>query len=114
MAVTPTITRLADDNAIKVEWNLTTADPIGVAMDHRFLAYPKRTVYFLGTWGGATAKLQGGDGVTFVSLNDPQGSELSATADTTNEVQEAPEYTRPQLTTVGVGADIVVTVIARK
>lgn len=110
-----TLTRLADGKVLKIVWTLTSADATGDSASHHLLDYPHRTVYFLGTWGGATAVLEGGDGTTSVGLTDPQGNAISKTADgIEGPVQERPEFIRPRLSAAGVGATIVCTVIAHK
>ena len=102
------------DQVYKFTWALTTADPTGDPIDGRYAEWADRTVYFLGTWGGATAILEGGDGTTYVGLVDPQGTPISKTADGIEVVTEVPEFTRPRLSTVGTGATITCTVIARR
>lgn len=113
--VNPTITYLNDRRAVKVTWALTSADADGAPLGATLLDFPNRTVYFLGTWGGATAVLEGGDGSTYVSLTDPQGNAISKNADgIEGPVAEAPEFVRPRLSVAGAGAEVTVTVIARK
>lgn len=104
--VNPTIT-YPDSNTVKFVWALTTADAVGAPIDGKWLQYCDRTVYLLGTWGGATAAVQGGDGVTYLSL-------ISKTADAIERVEELPEFTRPNLTTPGTGAAVTCTLIARR
>ena len=111
--VNPTIT-YPDSNTVKFVWALTTADADGAPIDGKWLQYCDRTVYLLGTWGGATAAVQGGDGVTYLSLTDPQGNAISKTADAIERVDELPEFTRPNLTTPGTGAAVTCTLIARR
>lgn len=103
-----------NQQVMKFTWNLTTAVPIGDPIDSRWAEFADRTVYFLGTWGGATAVWEGGDGATYLSLTDPQGTAISKTADGIEAVTEVPEYSRPELTVVGTGAAITVTCIARR
>lgn len=116
MTVKYTRTDLSDSNqqVMKFTWDLTTANPIGDPIDGRFSEFADRTVYFLGTWGGATAVFEGGDGTTYLSLTDPQGTAISKTADAIETVTEVPEYSRPELSVVGSGAAITCTVIARR
>lgn len=114
--VNPTVTPIAGSNgkAYKFTWVLTTADSTGAPVHANFVEYADRTVYFLGTWGGATAAWQGGDGATWLPLTDPQGNAISKTADGIETVTEMPESSRPALTAVGAGATITVTLIARR
>ena len=103
-----------NDIVMKFTWTLTTADHTGDAIEGRFAEFADRTFYFLGTWGGATAAVEGGDGTTYLPLTDPQGTAISKTADAIEAVTEVPEYSRPRLSSVGAGASIVVTCIARR
>lgn len=113
--VNPVITDLSGNGqTLKFVWTLTTANADGAPIDSKYSEHSDRTVYFLGTWGGATAALQGGDGSTWLPLTDPQGNAISKTADGIEMVTEIPETTRPALTAVGAGATIVCTLIARR
>lgn len=113
--VQPTIDPSVDGEyqVMKFVWALTTANSDGSPIDPQYAAYADRTVYFLGTWGGATAAWQGGDGATYLNLTDPQGNAISKTADSIEVVIEMPEYSRPNLTTPGAGATITAVCIAR-
>ena len=111
----PTITELGGSAQVfKATWDLTTADHTGAPISGRYAEFADRTVYFLGTWGGATAAVEGGNGTTYVALTDPQGNSISKTADAIEVITEVPEFTRPRLTTVGVGATVTATVIMRR
>ena len=112
--VKPTITDLASGQVIKFSWSLTTANADGSPIPPSYAEFSDRTVYFTGTWGGATAKWQGGDGSTWLDLTDPQGNAISKTADAIECVTEVPEYSRPNLTTPGAGATITAVCIARR
>ena len=113
--VQPTITEIGGNAQVfKVTWALTTADHTGAPISDRFAEFADRTIYFLGTWGGATAAAEGGDGTTYVALTDPQGNSVSKTADGIEVITEIPQFTRPRLTTVGVGATVTATVIMRR
>ena len=113
--VQPTITEVGGSGQVfKAVWNLTTADHTGAPISDRFAEFADRTVYFLGTWGGATAAIEGGDGTTYVPLTDPQGNAVAKTADGIEVITEIPQFTRPLLTTVGVGAIVAATMIIRR
>lgn len=113
--VTPVITYLGGDNQVmKFTWALTTANPDGAPIHPSYAEFADRTVYFLGTWGGATAVWQGGDGATWLTLTDAQTVAISKTADGLETVVEVPEYSRPNLSVVGAGAVITATCIARR
>jgi len=99
----------------KFSWALTTAAPIGDPIPAKFAEFADRTVYFTGTWGGATAAWQGGDGTTWLAIADGQGTAITRTSDLGMETAvETPEYSRPNLTTVGAGAVITATAICRR
>lgn len=114
--VAPVITWLGSDRqVIKFTWALTTANPDGAPIHPNYAEFADRTVYFTGTWGGATVAWQGGDGTTWLALADGQGTAITRTSDLGMEaVVECPEYSRPNLTTVGTGAVITATCIARR
>jgi hypothetical protein len=113
--VNPTIVDLdGSRQVIKFTWALTSANTDGAPIPPSYAEYADRTVYFLGTWGGATAVWQGGDGSTWLTLTDAQTTAISKTADGIETVVETPEYSRPNLTVPGAGATITVTCIARR
>ena len=113
--VDPTITDISGNGqVIKFDWPLTTADNDGAPIPAKYAEHADRTVYFLGTWGGATAAWEGGDGVSYVPITDAQGSALTKTADGIEVAVEVPEFSRPRLSTVGSGATITATCIARR
>lgn len=113
--VNPTITDLSGDGqVIKATWALTSSNRDGAPLGIKYASHADRTVYFLGTWGGATAAVEGGDGSTYVALTDPQGNAIAKTADGIEVITETPEFTRPNLTTAGAGATITATMILRR
>lgn len=113
--INPTITDLSGNGQVfKATWDLTTADHTGAAISDRFAEFADRTVYFLGTWGGATAAVEGGNGTTYVALTDPQGNAIAKTLDAIEVITEIPQFTRPRLSTVGVGATVTATIIMRR
>lgn len=93
-------------------WNLTTADPTGDAVELPMAS--DRTVQFTGTWGSATAILEGSlDNVTFLGLNDPSSTAISKTADGIEAVLENVRYIRPRLSVVGTGAAVKAVLMSR-
>lgn len=113
--VNPTVTDLVGNGqVIKVVWPLTTDNSDGAPLHPKYMEYSDRTIYFIGTWGGATAALQGGDGHVWLPLTDPQGNAISKTTDAIEVVTEIPEWCRPNLTTPGAGATVTVTMILRR
>lgn len=55
--------------------------------------YPDKTITVTGTWGGATLIVQGSnDGVTYITMTDPQGNALSKTANFIETILENPLY----------------------
>ena len=114
--VTPVITFLGgDEQVIKATWAITTANFDGAPLHPRFAEFADRTVYVVGgTWGTATMVWQGGDGATYLTLTDAQTVAISKTADFVETVVETPEFSRPFLSAVGVGAALTVTAICRR
>lgn len=105
------------DNSVRIlQWSLTSTNADGAPI--RMPEWADITWTFTGTWGGATAKVQGSaDGSTFVTTglsNAAGGTEASASADKIFTTIERPLYMRPILTTVGAGATITVTAVIRR
>ena len=94
-------------------WALVSADATGDVVEVPGAA--DKCVQFSGTWGGATAVLQGSnDNGTWFSLhNASDGSALSFTADGLAQVIENPRYIRPKLTVAGAGATVTATLLSR-
>lgn len=95
-------------------WVLLTADPTGDAVELPGAA--DRSIQFAGTWGGATAALQGSnDGATWGALTNPAtGAAITATVDANiAAVVENPRYIRAKLTTVGAGATVTAYLLSR-
>ncbi|HEU0283146.1 MAG TPA: hypothetical protein VFQ99_05135 [Gallionella sp.] len=114
--VTPVITDLTgQDQVIKITWALTTANPDGAPIKvSQFGEFADRTIYFVGTWGGATAAWEGGDGTVYMPITNPAGTAITKTANGINAIIELPEFSRPNLTTPGAGATITATLILRR
>lgn len=116
-ASTPTVNgniSPGDGSVILVTWTLTTADP-----DGGFFEWPQwadRCTQAVGTWGGATLTMQGSNNGTdaFSMSNAAGGTAATFTVDGGKTLIEAPRFVRPKLTTVGVGATVVVTLLARR
>jgi|SRR5688572_12416791 len=108
MTAAVTITDDLPGNTFMAAWTLTTADATGEAIEIPGAA--DRTVQFEGTWGGATAQLEGSnDNSVWVALTNPAtGTAISATTDATgmSAVMENPRYIRAKLTTAGAGATV--------
>ena len=107
------VTNLAHD-ALQCAWaHVLTADPGGQPFSNP--TWNDRTVMATGTWGGATLTLEGSaDGVTWVALKDVNGVAATATANAAIHIRNCPLFMRPNLTVVGAGADIAVTMLARR
>jgi len=103
-----------DGSIISFTWALTTADPTGAYIDQT--AWADRTFTASGTWGGATCTIEGSnDGTNWMPLSDAAGAaDATAAANKAITVVELTRYIRPNLTTVGVGATVTVTLVARK
>jgi hypothetical protein len=98
-----------------VVWNLTSADPVGDPVAG-YEDYADRTVQFYGTWGGATAQLQGklSAAAGYEVLSDAQGNAISKTANALETVLEAVPFVRAALSAVGAGADVIAVLYVRK
>jgi hypothetical protein len=114
--VKPAVTFLGkEEKVMKFTWALTSANADGAPIPPQYADFTDRTVYFTGTWGGATAAWEGGDGTTYLACADAQGTAITRTSDSGMErVVESPEFSRPRLSTVGTNAVITATCIARK
>lgn len=113
--VTPTVTDISGDGSVKkISWTLTSTNTDGAPVN--MAQWADRSVTFQGTWGGATAGLEGSNdgGTTYIALADPQGTAISKTSDAIEAVLELTEKMRPRLTTAGSGASVVVTMIVRR
>ena len=112
--VTPTIEDISGDGSVKmITWALTTANNDGAPAE--WAQWADRTVTFTGTWGGATAALEGSnDGTTWVAIADGQGVAITATANKVETAVELTRYVRPRLTTVGSGAAVSATLVMRR
>lgn len=105
-----------DRSVVQFTWTLTSTNADGAAFD--FAEHADVTWVATGTWGGATLKIQGSaDNSTFVTTglsNAAGGAEATASADKVFTIIERPRFIRPILTTVGAGATITVTALARR
>ena len=103
-----------DGSVILYTWPLTTADPIGSSI--QVVEWADRTWQFTGTFGGATAQLQGSNDNTnwFNLSNAAGGAAVSLTAAGGAATIELPRYVRPNLTTPGAGAVVSATLCARR
>ncbi len=114
MTAKATFTNVGDGagSAILVTWNLLTADPNGQAIE-----YPEhmvRSFQVEGTFGGAVVEIVGSnDGTNFRPVSDQPGtSPLTWTAASDIlQVQQVCKKMMPRLSSVGVGADIVVSML---
>lgn len=105
--------------AVLYTWVLTTADPTGDAVGAEISQHTDLCWHATGTWGGATAAIQGSntntDGLFGAVTNAAGAAAITWTADGAPKQQiEKPLFVRPKLTTVGVGATVTVTLFARR
>jgi hypothetical protein len=76
--------------------------------------YADRSIQVAGTFGGATATVQGSnDGTNWATLADPQGNALAITSAKIEALLEVTRYTRV-VTTGGTGTDLDITLLARR
>ena len=105
--------------SILYTWVLTTADPTGNPLGAEISQHTDLCWHATGTWGGATAAIQGSntntDGLYGAMTNASGGTAITWTADSAPKQQvEKPVFVRPKLTTVGAGASVTVTLFARR
>ena len=112
--VTPTTTDLnGDRSVVLITWALTTANADGAPVS--WTDWADRSITFVGTWGGATAALEGSnDGTNWVPITDPQGTAITKTANGIEAATEITRFVRPNLTTPGTGATISATLLMRR
>lgn len=119
--VTPTSSDLGDGygNTRTYTWVLTSADTTGVAVGPELAQYTDLCWQATGTWGGATAAIQGSntntDALYGAMTNVSGGAAITWTADgAPKQSIEKPAYVRPKLTTAGAGATVTVVLFARR
>lgn len=115
MAVTPTKLNYGPEPNVTVwTWALTTAAPEGEAI--KFPQHADLCWQVEGTVGGATVAIEGSNaGAVYAPLtNAAGGAAATFTAAGLKTTLERPLYVRPNLSAVGVGAEISVTLTARK
>lgn len=104
-----------DGSMVRAVWTLTSADNTGTPI--KLPEWADRSIQFGGTWGGATAIVEGSnDGVLYGGLsNAAGGAAISKTADAGPvSIIELPLYMRPRLSVVGAGATVTVTLLLRR
>jgi hypothetical protein len=96
------------------EWTLTSADTDGEAI--RFPRYADRSIHFSGTWGGATATIEGTnlDNTAFAVLTNQSAVAITATADDISVISEPTLWIRPRLSTAGTGATVTARLLVRR
>lgn len=96
-AVTDFIRRWPDQ-IITVTWSGLANSDDGNKIE--FPVYVDRSIQVVGTFGaGGTVALQGSnDGVTWATLNDPQGNPLAIDTSKIESIQELARYMRPLVT----------------
>jgi hypothetical protein len=128
-SVDPVISRpleVTDDGQmLKVKWTLTTANPLGTAVSLPEWAdktWDVDGVSAGNAFGGATCAIQGGNtgtaqavlnGATLNKANSGAAT-VTAAAGSVFALVENPLFLFPNLTVVGAGATIVVTLVCRR
>lgn len=87
------------DDARVFSWTpLTTTNADGAPVE--MPSWADRSIHFKGTFGaGGTIVWEGSnDGVTWVTLADPQGNAISKTAESIEAILEITRYMRPRVT----------------
>ena len=120
MSITPAVDNARgrrDGSLVLFTWILLSANADGLPVE--IPEWADRT-WFVGSagdvFGGATLSIEGSnDGVTFYTLaNAAGGTPLTFTAGGCKTVIENPLFMRPNLTVVGAGASITVSVLIRR
>lgn len=119
--VTPTQQNVGDgySGGILYTWVLTSTDTTGKAVGPEISQHTDRCWQATGTWGGATAAVQGSntdtDALYAAISNASGGAAITWSADGAckNQIESA-LYVRPKLTTAGAGASVTVTLFARR
>ena len=95
-----------DGSVVLFTWALTSTNTDGAPV--QMPEWADVTWTFSGTWGGATAAVEGGnDGSAFMALsNAAGGTAATASANKCMTIIERPLHVRPNLTTAGSGAAI--------
>lgn len=113
MATATTTDLNGDRSVMMVTWTLTSADATGDSV--AWCDWADRSVTFTGTWGGATAALEGSnDGTNWVPITDVQGTAITKTANGIEAAVELTRFVRSKLTTAGSGATITAILLMRK
>ncbi len=92
--------------------DVDTGAPLGP--DAGGIDFADKTVQLVGTFNNATIVIEGSnDGVTYVTLTDPQGNALSFSADAIEVILENPLYIRPSSSGGSGSADVDVIIVGR-
>ncbi len=99
MAVRPIVPIKLSRGSHKWIWDAMGDADTGAPLDPNGggISFSDKTVHLIGTdWDSATIVIEGSnDGVTYVTLTDPQGNPLSFTVDAMEVILENPLYIRP-------------------
>lgn len=116
MPITPTFAQVGDGDGsyALLTYTLVTATPDGSPFE--MLDKSDICIQATGTFGGATVTMQGSnDGTNWFTCNNVAGSTAaSLTAAGGMQIIERPRYMRPNLTVVGAGATIALTIMLRR
>lgn len=120
--ITPTVSRLDDDNVVKILWEAldyidATPGPetFDVGAPAEWLNHADRSVHVMGTFAGSTVVIEGSnDGTNYYTLNDPSGSPLSFTTAGLRQVQELTQYIRPRVSVGNESMDVDVALVMRR
>lgn len=118
MTITPTFLNTlgrSDGSAVLATWVLTSADPVGHSVE--LPEFSNFTWQYEATWGGATLTLQGsnsGAGYFPLTKVNTAGTAATATADGGTATNEVCRFVRPNLTVVGAGATVTVSLVANR
>ena len=103
-----------DASILQCVWICTTGVPDGSPLECP--EWADRTVQAIGTFGGATCTMEGSnDGTNWAPLSNAAGGAAATfTVAGIKTLIENPRFIRPNLTVVGAGATITVTLLNRR
>lgn len=95
----------------------TTWTPLGAAdtgTPEELSRYPDKSVQIDGTFGGATAVLEGSDdGVTYFTVKDVYGTAVSSAVAARFDIRDVAYFLRPRTSGGGGGSAVAVTLTSR-
>ena len=100
-------------NVFRVQWTMATGD---TAVPAKLARFADRAIQIGGTFSGATVKVEGSlDGVTWSTLRDGEGLDLTAITDARIKyIQEPTAFLRPVVSGGDVNTALTITLMATR